>query len=1491
MAQDSALVHELLTFIEQVEKLKIRPAFNVPTEYFSAHHSELKGLPELRLNVQAEGEDVWLSIPRLREIPPPEPDEKLTPWISLHKSPAKAPELRLSIERSDTTETLEQVQNRAEIGTLFDSYVENRWIPWATAELPRRKTILRYNQVFALYQAMASDGAETPIELVWGMGVALWHKEDSRNSLKYPLITQACEITLNRLTFELEIRPRQADARIELDCYCELEIPPGVQQLETFWKTTAATREKRVNPFEVSTFEPILKEAAARLDPNGTYVRMDDDSALPLATDQLQITSAWVLFARRRTASVFLEDVSRLKENVHQAPTLPPVTQSFVVRGDSEVRIKDDQPIRGLLSSDAPAGATELYFPLPYNDEQVSIHQKLEHDDGVVVQGPPGTGKTHTIANIIAHYLAMGKRVLVSSKGETALTEVVNKLPQRIRPLAVALLSNEREGMRAFEHSIQTIASTVSNLDPRHTEQEIARLENHINRIHAEISKVDLTLREHASQHMKTFSFRGSRSTPAEIARYVIENQDRFAWFDDDVPPDGETNQHLSDTDIDALRQARIRVGGDLCYLDTILPDPDGFPAWQELSGIHRDLVRAKSIDTDVQRGAILPLVDSQPETYDEAVVLLEFLNRRAALQTKVAAGPGVGLDGVSARISGLDPDDTLLVALQKACDDVNELDTARRSHLTRAVVFPSGAEDDEDFHAAVERLKDGKSAFALPIGKAAARKLIANVTVLGSIPSTREQWEHVHDAVNWRLSARTCLARWNSIAGEFGIETQKGELDDAFRMAAVLQAQIMDLHTLAFEYDAKLSDGIHRVFGDGSRLSLDQKGENFIARVTTALRIHIGRRDLDAKLTRLEDLRQRLVDCSGPVIEEFKNFLAVRIGDEREDELHLQKQWLSLQAKLIWLGSIKPSLDQIALISAKIAECGGPRWSNRIQTLSAKGNNDPVVPTDWREAWEWRRGVNLLNSLEGHHEQRNLFAERQARTSSLARCYQEIVAEKSWLNVFHQSPPDVRQDLQKYLNAVQAMGTGAGLRAERYRKHAQEAMRHAYRAVPCWVLPQWRVCETIPAEIGLFDLVIIDEASQSDISALPVLLRGKKLLIVGDHKQVSPSAIGVPEERIRDLNRRFLTNQPFYSEMTPEKSIYDLARVVFAGNSVMLKEHFRCVPAIIEFSNREFYQNEIKPLRIPHADERLDPPLIDVYVKGGYRKGDINDPEARAILMEIQAILRDRTLSGRSIGVVTLLGTEQAAHIQKLITTHISPIDVVERSIAIGPPPVFQGRERDIMLISMVLGPGDQAAQNRADQHQRFNVALSRARDRQYLFHSVDRSAFAENSPNGLLMRHFTEPFRKSVRNSQVLRECCESDLELIMFDELTKRGYRFEPQVSCGVFRIDFVVEGRQGRRLAIECDGDRFNGPEQWAEDMMRQRILERAGWTFWRCFASSFFMFRERVLADLFSTMSRLQIEPLGSDSVDNTVWVSSKEVDPYAVHEEESGLYE
>ena len=107
---------------------------------------------------------------------------------------------------------------------------------------------------------------------------------------------------------------------------------------------------------------------------------------------------------------------------------------------------------------------------------------------------------------------------------------------------------------------------------------------------------------------------------------------------------------------------------------------------------------------------------------------------------------------------------------------------------------------------------------------------------------------------------------------------------------------------------------------------------------------------------------------------------------------------------------------------------------------------------------------------------------------------------------------------------------------------------------------------------------------------------------------------------------------------------------MVFASTTVMLKEHFRCVAPIIEYSKREFYNHELRPLRRPKLSERLDPPLIDVVVEDGYRHGDINRPEARFIVDEIKRLIEDPNLRNRSIGVVSLLGDKQALEIwQKL--------------------------------------------------------------------------------------------------------------------------------------------------------------------------------------------------------------------------------------------------
>jgi superfamily I DNA and/or RNA helicase len=237
-------------------------------------------------------------------------------------------------------------------------------------------------------------------------------------------------------------------------------------------------------------------------------------------------------------------------------------------------------------------------------------------------------------------------------------------------------------------------------------------------------------------------------------------------------------------------------------------------------------------------------------------------------------------------------------------------------------------------------------------------------------------------------------------------------------------------------------------------------------------------------------------------------------------------------------------------------------------------------------------------------------------------------------------------------------------------------------------------VSESLPAEFGCFDLVIIDEASQSDLSALPAIFRAKKVLVVGDDKQVSPDGSFMDTQAIQNLVNRYLLDQfPLYrDQMTPDRSIYDLFKVVFADSATMLKEHFRCVAPIIEYSKREVYKHELKPLRIPKASERLDPPLIDVIIEDGFRKGDINLGEALYIVNEIKAIIQDPRMKTRSIGVVSLLGDKQALKIWEMLNADDLdkeglpiglPPDIIDRhKITCGDARTFQGKERHYVFI-----------------------------------------------------------------------------------------------------------------------------------------------------------------------------------------------------------------
>jgi very-short-patch-repair endonuclease len=683
--------------------------------------------------------------------------------------------------------------------------------------------------------------------------------------------------------------------------------------------------------------------------------------------------------------------------------------------------------------------------------------------------------------------------------------------------------------------------------------------------------------------------------------------------------------------------------------------------------------------------------------------------------------------------------------------------------------------------------------------------------------------------------------------------------------------------HRLGTHFDVEYGKRASEVFENGAEVGA-HTDRTSLEKARNELSQHLVFASLSKAANQLSDIQEKLAGKSGPVSEGLRTFVHDTLGNEEVRRERVGAQYAELMEELRRVAGLASNLAYVADAAKRLEAAGAPKLAARVRSVPvAASGEDITFPTTWREAWNWARVRTHLDQIEAREELLTLGRRRYEVEGGLARFYRDMVAKAAWLATKENATPRVLQALAGYGTAVRRIGQGTGPNATRYRRDAREMMYDAAGAVPCWIMNHSRISEAMPADIGAFDLVIVDEASQSDLWALPAILRGKRILVVGDDKQVSPDGGFIDSTRIQELLDRFLTDQPFKAEMTPEKSLYDLAARVFAADQVMLREHFRCVPPIIAYSNRTFYQNQILPLRIPRASERIEPPLVDIYVEGGMRDAhDRNDYEARAIADEIAAILSDDKLAGRTIGVVSLLGAEQAKHIDSVVTQQCDAAELRRRKFLCGDARTFQGSERHIMFLSMVADASNCKALSGSMFDQRFNVAASRAQDRMYLVRSVAASDLSDKDIRASLLSHFDKPMVLNAEDTTKLIDLCESGFERDVYTELTRRGYRVIPQVKTGAYRIDMVVEGAGDVRLAIECDGDEYHGPDRWAHDTNRQRILERAGWPFWRCFASTWILRKDEVLLELCERLSMMGIEPLGalertSTMVEKRVW--------------------
>jgi very-short-patch-repair endonuclease len=1510
----------LIEFAKQTALLKKTPLQNFSQHKdFTRTEERIKGLPGVTFNCQeSEFDEVWLRLDRLHETRPPVPESKLLNlWIDLPRAPNKEPSLKTHAVRQSLIDigalavappaepdaesgvakekvesvviSLEDFPDRELLKGQLKSYVEVVWRPWAEREKEVRKSIALYSELFMLSQKMQGNLVDSQLELVWGVGVALWTLP--AGSLTYPLLTQLVEISLNETTMALEIRPRLSEPRLEVDIYASMDNPGVAKLVDTskkFFESTGGV----LNPFEPSTFEPLLQSAATFLDASGTYWPTQttaDDRGLPKATENLVVTDTWVLMARPRTSNLLVQDLERFEAKLagENLGPLPNAVLSLVTEPSSENEDVTLPPFRGLSVVSGSGGGTgarggavaELYFPMAYNDEQVQIVQMLEAHDGVVVQGPPGTGKTHTIANVICHYLALGKRVLVTSMKDPALSVLQEKLPESIRPLAISLLTSEAEGMKQFEFAINKIASEVTRIDRSVYRREIEQIDGQIDVLHGRIAKTDKEIANWASLNLDKVQIDEESLTPVEVAEDVAVNRNEVAWFPDVLTIEASHKPQFGNAEVSALREARLAVGLDLVYLGKRVPQIGDFPETGKLLQVHQDLSRLCELKAQESDGVVPCLVSTSPETVQAAMATTSKVSNLRLLHQEIDNAHQAWTSGLQQHLRRSSKNEILDLFLTLKDEILAALDS-RKQFLAKPVTLAEGFEANLELVEAVNNLSQGKKPFGLAgmFGKSEPKRLLDSVVVVSAKPASTADWEHVLHFIKFLQLSKSLLVRWNTLADEISLPRfePKPERLVAAGMAIDLYNKVAS--SIADEFEVVTA--VQPLLPNWPKAVQTPYTKELLGEVEAIFQHHLTRHRLAETWVVKESFLKALFGCEGDITEQLREFLNKRLGSPECADSDIQAEWSKLMEELRRVHSLAGSLKTVADVTQLIESSGAKQWAFKLRRDPYPGAQDALLPDNWREVWRLCRLVNFVDKIDGRHELKRLSKLRMDLERDLAKLYQEAVNKRTWLKLSENATHDVRAALEAYRSAIKKIGKGTGIRAGRYRQDARFAAERANGAIPCWIMPHYRICESLPASFGCFDLVIIDEASQSDLTALPAILRAKKVLIVGDDKQVSPEGVGLEEEKIRNLMARFLANQVdiYRPQMSPERSIYDLFKVVFAKSAVMLREHFRCVAPIIEYSKREFYNHELKPLRMPKASERLDPPLVDIYVTDGYRNKDINLPEARFIVDEIRTIVENRAFDGRTIGVVSLLGNEQALKVMQMLNDELGEQVVTQYKITCGDARTFQGKERDIMFLSMVASPGHAHAQTQDMVAQRFNVAASRARDRMYLVRSIQSEELSQaDQLRSKLIQHFQAPFFQGEEQLENLRELCESPFEREVFDILVARGYRVVPQVPVGSYRIDMVVEGDADARLAIECDGDRYHGPDQWDSDMRRQRILERAGWRFWRCFASTFVLHKEDVVRELIETLAAHGVQPSSVNTPVTSIHVMSRKV--------------
>jgi very-short-patch-repair endonuclease len=1405
-----------------------------------------------------DGPHYVLKVRRPRLNRAPEPQEEIAPWL---EDGWDDPSNALTVKQ-----TLEESENRAEqrIVNFADDPARSvsleRWKllrnEWVKTEKPARAAMKVFESLYALYGRI--DREAERVDLVLGDGILSWRRTDG--GIYHPILLQRLQLQFD--ASEPEFTLSEADHPVEL--YSALFQSMNDVDGRAIGRCREELEEGGFHPLINGSTSGFLKRLVVQLSPRGEFL---EDRAPDAEVNDPCIGRDPILFLRSRTLG-FAAAIEGILTDLRTREDIPWSLLNIV---GEELPISE-APNAHAPSSGAQQADGEVLLSKPANPEQIRIAQQLEENGGVLVQGPPGTGKTHTIGNLVGHLLAQGKSVLVTSHTTKALRMVRHHIVPELRPLCVSVLESDLDSRKQLESAVGSIAERLSRADAGSLEMQAKKLESERLDLLKKLDEIQNQLTEARADEYREIAIAGKSWTPADAARQVVQEKEAHGWIPGPVA--AVAPLPLSPGELADLYRTGVSISReDENELSAHLPELHDLPRVEDFEASLSERNRLGMEDLDLrsdlwESGA----AQSSPgEIEGLAAALAQAVEPLSGEDKWKLAAVYAGKYGDVHR----QPWDQLISLVRLVH---REAANAQESFVKYGPQTSDSTPFKEQERTASEifaHLEDGGKLGSLTLFTHKTwSKFLEETKVNNARPGLPEHFHALRQFFRLKGLRGELGARWDrqvatlgtSRSSEMGEEVEKtlmqycDSIEDCLGWQEhtwlPLQQRLGDI---GFRWDKFLAEQPAVVGSDGELARIH------IA-VTDALLPILDSQFKKLRLLQLEeefrDLKSRL-KLAGRVAKASKVIGQLLAAVANEDSNRYREAY----ERLLELKSKQADLDLRRSLLAKL-ETAAPAWAGAIRNRTGvHGRSEP--PRDPGSAWTWRQ-LNDELDRRGSVSLEILQAKSEKLREQLRRVTIELIDKRSWSSQARRTSSRQRQALVGWLDTIRRIGKGHGIRVSLLRSEAARKMSECRGAVPVWVMPLSRVVENFDPRTTRFDVVIIDEASQSDVMALVALYLGKTVLVVGDHEQVSPSAVGQDLSVIQNLIFQYLRGIPNSDLYDGQISIYDLARQSFGGTTCLV-EHFRCVPEIIQFSNMISYDGRIKPLR-DASRVHLRPHTIAHRVSGSSRDGKINRQESLTIASLLAAAMEQpeyrKNDAGQplSFGVVSLVGDEQAIEIDNLVRAHVSPDRYELHRVLCGNAAQFQGDERDVVFISLV-DTAERGSLSLRDQElfkQRFNVAASRARDQMWIVHSLNpHNDLKADDLRRQLIEHAEDPARL-MRALEEKEKRPQSSFEREVMKRLAAAGYRVTPHWRIGTFRIDLVVEG-DGNRLAIECDGDRYYPLERLPEAMNRQSVLERMGWIFTRIRSSEFLRNPARAMKPVFEKLQTLEIPSTGTSA--------------------------